>query len=171
MDPEIGIMRRVLQEWRLFGALVPLSCALLGWSAGGLFSRPFRYGTGPQNPPPLARLTVSRQTRVPYARGNSRGSMIIQASRDPFDEAASAPSVEPSDPWKGFDDLQVSAIWCQPDDPLAVIGGNVVRPGDGVGGFRLAQCGRDAVWITGPVGSRRLEFKGKTDSKPLRPRS
>ncbi len=45
MDPEIGIMRRVLQEWRLFGALVPLSCALLGWSAGCLFSQPFQDGS------------------------------------------------------------------------------------------------------------------------------
>lgn len=164
-------MRRVLQEWRLFGALVPLSCALLGWSAGCLFSQPFQDGAGPQNPPPLARLTVPRTTSVPYARANSRSSMMIKASRDPFDEAASVPSVEPSDPWKGFDDLQVSAIWCQPDDPLAVIGGDVVRPGEGVGGFRLAHCGRDVVWITGPVGSRRLELKGKTDSTPRRPRS
>ena len=164
-------MRRVLHEWRRFGSLILLACALLGWSAGRFGSGSSRKYAVPRVLPPVAPFSVSRQMVPPSVGGDGRGVVKTQPPRDPFDEAASASLVEPSDPWKGFDSLRLGAIWRQSDDSLAVIGGLVVRPGDSVGGFRLAHCGRDAVWITGPLGSRRLGFQPKTDPKPGFPRS
>lgn len=164
-------MRHRLQPWYGFAALLPLAGALMGWAVGRLGSRPARNHRDLQVLPASTRPQVAGWTGVPFQRFCDRGSVAIRSSGDPFDEGALARSVGSADPWMGFDSLRLGAIWCQPGDPVAVIGGRVVRPGDALGGFQLAHCGVDSVWITGPEGSRRLGLQTQPDPKPVKPHS
>lgn len=171
MDPEIGIMRHRLQRWSWLAVLLPFAGALMGWAVGRLGSRPLRTPRVPQVLAASTRPEVAGWTGVPFQRSSDRGSVAIRSPGDPFDEAAPARSVGSTDPWMGFDSLRLGAICCQPGNPVAVIGGRVVRPGDALGGFQLAHCSVDAVWITGPEGSRRLGLQPRPDPEPVKPRS
>lgn len=164
-------MRNRLQRWYGLAVLLPLTGALMGWAVGRLGSRPLWNPPDPQVLPVPTRTDVPGWTGGPSPMSDSRGSVAIRASGDPFDEGAPGRLVGSADPWMGFDSLRLGAIWCQPGDPLAVIGGRVVRPGDVLGGFHLAHCGVDAVWITGPEGSRRLGLQPRPDPKSVKPRS
>ena len=171
MDPEISLMRHRLQRRYVLAVLLPFAGALMGWAVGRRGSRPLWTPPNPQVLSAPTRPEVAVWTGGPSPVSDSRGSVAIRASGDPFDEGAPGRSVGSADPWMGFDSLRLGAIWCQPGDPLAVIGGRVVRPGDVLGGFQLAYCGVDAVWITGPEGSRRLGLQPRPDPKPVKPRS
>lgn len=164
-------MRRRLQRWSWLAVLLPITGALMGWTVGRLGSRPPRNHRDLQVLPASIRPEVAGWIGVPFQRSSDRGSVAVRSSRDPFDEGAPARSVGSADPWMSFDSLRLGAIWCQPGDPLAVIGGRVVRPGDALDGFQLAHCGVDAVWITGPEGSRRLGLQPRPDPEPVKPRS
>lgn len=171
MDPEIGIMRHRLQAWYGLAVMLPLAGALMGWAVGRLGSRPPRSQRDLRVLPTPTRPEVAGWTGGPFPMSDSRGSVAIRSSGDPFDERAPTRLVGSADPWMGFDSLRLGAIWWQPGNPLAVIGGRVVKPGDALGGFQLAHCSVDVVWITGPEGSRRLRLQPRPDPKPIQPRS
>lgn len=67
------------------------------------------------------------------------------------------PPPEPvPDPFASLDQFHVSAIWREPGRQFAIINRRILRVGDSIQGFRLDHCDRDAVWLGGPTGSRRL---------------
>jgi hypothetical protein len=164
-------MRPVIHRGLRILAIFPIACALMGWSVGWLSQRPPRDDVRLPGFASTALESGSRRPRATllYADGEHRSP--VGPSRDPFDGAAPLRSVALLDPWRGFDSLRLSAVWLQPNNPVAVINGHMVRPGDGVGGFLVAHCARDAVWITGPIASRRLGLQSKLDLKPSNPRS
>lgn len=164
-------MRHLLQHRWWAAALIPVAAAVGGWAVGLLVSRPAQSDERSQAMPALVQPTVPWWNEPSTRSPGGRDPITIHPLRDPFDESVRVPSAGSPDPWMGFDSLRLGATLCRPGDPLAVIDGHVVRPGDRVAGFEVAHCGPDAVWITGPGGSRRLGFQPRTNPKPARPRS
>ena len=154
-----------------FGVLLPFACALLGWAASRIGAHPSIRDARQQVVSAMARPTHLPCTGFPTARVGNLGSLTGGVPRDPFDGPSLASLEGESDPWVGFGALRLGAIYRSPGGSFAVIGGRVVRPGDAVCGFLLVHCDADAVWLTGPVGSRRLGFQPRMDPKPGRSRS
>jgi hypothetical protein len=165
VDPEHRGMKAIIHRGLQVAVILPIACAVMGWSLGRFSMRPrWNQSVLPRETPETTG-SLPRMSGSPWRRSGS-GSY-----RDPFQSVGAGVLEGSSDSWKGFDTLRLSAIWMDPNDPVAVIDGRVVRPGDGVGGFRVAHCVRDGVWITGPVGSRRLCLQAKPQLKTGTPRS
>ncbi len=165
MDPEHRGMRSIIHRGLQVAVILPIACAVLGWSLGRFSVRPRWNQADLPRETPETTGSHPRTTGSPWRRSGS-GSY-----RDPFQSVGARVQVGATDPWKGFEALRLSAIWMDPNDPVAVIDGRIVRPGDGVGGFRVAHCERDGVWMTGPMGTRRLCLQAKTELKTGTPRS
>jgi hypothetical protein len=171
VDPKPRGMRPLIQHRLKAAAILPIACAMIGWSLGRFSMRPYRNEAVTTRDTQGITGTPSRKPGMSWQRSGSECLSTCGSYRDPFDGVHAPASVGSSDPWKGFEALRLSAIWIHPNDPVAVIDGRMVRPGDGIGGFRVAHCVPDGVWITGTLGSRRLFLQAKPELKPGNPRS
>lgn len=86
--------------------------------------------------------------------------------RDPFVvEPPDRPEPTP-DPFPPVHQFQLAAVWVQPGRRLAVINGQVVRPGDRIGGCTLERCEPNAVWLANEFAARRLPLQLKPATSP-----
>lgn len=113
-----------------------------------------------ESPSDMAISTVSRRVL------DSMVDAWLVEGRDPFVvEAPVRPEPTP-DPLPPVHQFQLSAVWVQPDRRLAVINGQVVRPGDRIGGCTLERCEPNAVWLANEVAARRLPLQRTPINSP-----
>ena len=65
--------------------------------------------------------------------------------------------------------LTLKAIWRQTGGNLAVINNQIVIPGDIIGDFKIEAIEQDLVWVQGPGGRERVDFKLAPPPKPASP--
>ena len=171
MDSDLRRMRAALDRRFLVAVIFPVACALLGWLLGRLSTRPHWNEAIPTRLTPSTMESAPQLSRIPRLRFETGRFLVHRSHRDPFACMDGNAPERSTDPWKGFESLRLSAIWIHPQNPAAVIDNRVVRPGDGIGQFRMAHCGRDAVWLTGPIGSRCLRLQARAEVKHGNPRS
>jgi hypothetical protein len=89
--------------------------------------------------------------------------------RDPFVIEPPVRHEPPPDPLPALHQFQLSAVWVQPGRRLAVINGQVVQPGDRIGGCTLERCEPNAVWLANEVAARRLPLQRNPLTSPRSP--
>jgi hypothetical protein len=85
--------------------------------------------------------------------------LVTAPKRDPFQSGTAEPAAPAPSNAIPLSSLSLSAIWRQTGQELAVINNKVVSVGDQVMGFRVEKIEADAVWLQGPAGPAKLEFR------------
>ena len=115
-------------------------------------------------PPPIAKIEPGE--RIDTNRLGWTGKSAPQ--RDPFQvvtNEAGQQRVHPS----AMDVLSLGAVWRQTGGDFAVINGRVVATGDAIEGFKIEDIEQNLVWVRGPAGRERVDFKTALPGKPASP--
>ena len=153
-------------------AAIALAVVALGWGRG--FRQPSRDPVlGSERPPSAEAALDSGRDAVETAPSIRLLDSAVDAwlvdGRDPFFPEPPGRLEPTPDPLPQVHQFQLAAVWVQPGRRLAVINGQVVRPGDRIGGCTLERCEPNAVWLANEFAARRLPLQRKPSSSPRLP--